>query len=104
MTESKHTPGPWHWEWDEDTGEPRVYAMQRENKLRDRLVCVVGHYGDDPDMGANAALIAAAPGLYDALSTLIANVSDVDYHPDSIFAHFVENARAALAKAEGAPA
>lgn len=59
---TKFTPGPWIWRIDGDTGD--VYAPSAPEGSR----LPAQTFG--PDAEANAALIAAAPELLDALETV----------------------------------
>lgn len=103
MSDTKWTPGPWTWDvaldhnWD-------VQVWSSPN----RRVCFVAHDGEDgnPTGKANARLIAAAPDLYEALSTfveeyvsMIASGDCGNWNPED--EGFVKSARAALAKARG---
>ena len=84
---SAHTPGPWH------VKRNRVTTAIRDAK---------GHYIVDrvvKDRDANAHLIAAAPELLEALRAIVAVI---DHAPDrECAAGVLEQARAAIAKAEG---
>ena len=80
---SQFTPGPWNY----DEGDFSIYAVETFEPIE--------------FTEANAALIASAPALYEALKTL---VSRYGYEDDNItpkdWSEWVE-ARAALAAAEG---
>jgi len=76
---TNHTPGPWHHKDDE------VFSF------RNSLVCDCGGFSDSK---ANARLIAAAPELLEALKLLC-------QHSDSWKPDVWNNARSAIAKAEG---
>ena len=105
----KHTPGP--WTLDEDT-----YTVLGDGRNVTRVHTVDDFIcdGDDAEVAeecaANAALIAAAPDLYEALAVLhtlldfddevAAGVGIVTENPDRINRAF-EAARAALRKARG---
>ena len=105
----KHTPGP--WTLDEDT-----YTVLGDGRNVTRVHTVDDFIcdGDDAEVAeecaANAALIAAAPDLYEALAVLhtlldfddevAAWVGIVTENPDRINRAF-EAARAALRKARG---
>ena len=100
----KHTPGPWIVEPD---SRPRMswnnHIVVETNP--ERRICFMAHGGDNEkvqvELDADARLIAAAPALYAALRTLIADVSD--YEPWQRPCHAVDKARAALALADGEP-
>ena len=95
MNESKHTPGPWYakgediWNADE-----KMYGIARNFSA----------ISPSQTTRANAALIAAAPDMYEALqelSQLTADYYSEKVHtPEYAFARIM-TARAALAKAEG---
>ena len=105
----KHTPGP--WTLDEDT-----YTVLGDGRNVTRVHTVDDFIcdGDDAEVAeecaANAALIAAAPDLYEALAVLhtlldfddevAAGVGIVTENPDRIN-HAFKVARAALRKARG---
>ena len=86
------TPGPW-WCDTNKYGDPLVREAAHGLLIAD----VIAVDSSDEHL-RNQALIAAAPDLYDALATLILNIEKVDYHHDSLFAAFVDQARTALAK------
>ena len=103
---SKHTPGPWTVE------ETRDGMTIRDNRRRLEIVhnypngegqqVIVGkHTGLDCLTDANAALIAAAPAMYEALQTLVEYLS-TQVPADTLddWKH-VFAARRALAQAEG---
>lgn len=80
---SKHTAGPW------SVGAPTGLVNQISI-----LPCIGVVYGAGDEIKANAALIAAAPDMYEALKVLVENGG---IGPESMF----DDARAALAKAGG---
>lgn len=90
--EKRWTPGPWYCDTNK-YGDPLV-----REATHGLLIADVIAVDSTDEHERNQALIAAAPDLYDALATLVLNIDKVDYHPDSLFAGFVEQARAALAK------
>ena len=91
--ESKHTPGPWdtkHTATPEWAQQSAVYAGGRE-----RAVALVY---DGEHHEANAALIAAAPDMYEALRAL----RDAKRESTQALRHAADRLLdAALAKAEG---
>ncbi len=98
MSETKWTPGPWAIRY-----QFNVYGAG------DRLAANTGGHSDnrDPDGGtaenkANAALVSAAPDLYEALAGTLALArlkwGNLDDGANTVFAH----ADAALLKARGA--
>jgi len=93
---TKHTPGPWTIYQHPLTPEPSSFDIFG---LRD---------GEEVDIAenvtaANAALIAAAPALYEALKGIVA---DFDRLPtgDYLLNALLDKARAALASADGGAA
>ena len=74
--ENKHTPGPWRVEWSDDSG--MYYIRADRCTVADAIV--VGTYDMDEE-DANAALIAAAPDLLEALGQLIA--AGIQSYPDA---------------------
>jgi len=64
MPESKHTPGPWHA--DPLGNGTRVFSWEGPD---DYLIAELGDQGNET--AANAALIAAAPDMYEALRALV---------------------------------
>ena len=88
---TEHTPGPWNAEpMIRDHGFPYTPVMATT-----LIACVYSTaFGDDEQSLANAALIAAAPEMYEALRDLLA------VKPNSDAPEWVA-ARAAIAKAEG---
>ena len=83
MSETKHTPGPWH-----TAGDQGVQIRSQ----RDQIAKVWTMRGNE--WKANARLIAAAPELLEALKAVLANSLDSKGLAD---AH--KQARAAIAKA-----
>jgi len=97
MTQAKHTPGPWIIEavagWLEIQNEETLYTVAKIN-------------GNGAGPQANAALIAAAPELLEALQKLLLSVRSNNEGgsiktPDQIFAEAGYEAIAAIAKATG---
>lgn len=102
MDAPKHTPGPWVHYADLPSAEPSWHIITSANKMR-VLANVHIEPGNTVDE-ANAALIAAAPDMFEALANLIprfeaacrATGSDEEFVKAATEAH-----RAALAKATG---
>jgi hypothetical protein len=89
-----HTPGPW-----EVSKESDRYVIQHAADVGKKAIAVTA--GAYPDSAANAALLAAAPGLYEALRAIVDR--DLTYFDGfvgdgQIRAQEVMRARAALAK------
>lgn len=108
--DTKHTPGPWHCDdVHPDSGSIMIGSAKD-------WVCVMCHKPDDyaAERGddeenerqtlSNARLIAAAPELLEALSKLVLHVGHYSSMPHAHHdaARDMANARAAIAKAEGA--
>ena len=95
----KFTPGPWEADFIDrdypsgDFGYWEVYCVPE-----DRALCDV-HGALDRD-AANAALIAAAPDLYEALDEIAAELG-ATYLTDAAMVNIRHTAEAALAKARG---
>lgn len=94
MSDSKHTPGPW--------------ALFNDGESREWIVMPVMREGDiarveSGNTEADARLIAAAPDLLAALKQTT-DFLDPDKDPPHVGNRsMLEIARAAIAKAEGAP-
>ena len=115
MNKQAHTPGPWHVIRDTTNGgdwpegcELCIDDVEGGNSERDYCLASVVH-GDPDELEANAALIAAAPLMYEALRKIVADmdvgrltVNRICGMEDrvSVFAN-CELARAAIAKSEG---
>lgn len=92
-----HTPGPWRWEdGDEQMGDNgRFVGADGED------VCTFGggqtgdQYQGDPPSDADRLLIAAAPELLEALTSMVLSFKSYPASPAEKFA------RAAIAKATG---
>lgn len=103
-TPAGHTPGPWNvTEMSEQDRHGRTC-----NKIEsyDKTLGFVAHvYAKQSreEQEANAALIAAAPELFQALKALIAHptTAEVDCDEAQRHGHALNAARAAIAKAEG---
>ena len=99
---AQHTPGPWRVERQNPsptTGEWMI-AGTKPGYLAEVRDC------GSRDVQANARLIAAAPDLLAALQALVAELDGPGkpYSSDSYAPpHFIETAKAAIAKATGAP-
>lgn len=89
---NKHTPGPWYWS--RDTMEDRCdITLHSEATGYSILYCCA------KPREPNARLMAAAPDLLEALQAL-----DTLFAPiakDATAAHWIDKARAAIAKATG---
>ena len=98
MNNTTHTPGPWypHYAKADHCLSSSVWGKEPGNQ-----VAVIGGKSLET-MNANAALIAAAPAMYEALQIMVkaANVDEID--PLVMFAS-IERAKGALAQAEGKP-
>jgi hypothetical protein len=101
----KHTPGDWHAEYSAE-----VVGYAEWLVIRDGCKHAIAQDILDPETGqpseANARLIAAAPGLFEALKEILAD--EMSSHKAVYeFGGFVlpdelrNQARAAIAKAEG---
>ena len=101
MTE--HTPGPWSWRDDINSGEWNLSPGVLITPDTD------GTPGGDKIDQANARLIAAAPELLEALEAIKdkMHAAPVSCHPDDMDAqldfqqHIADVCRAAIAKATG---
>lgn len=95
MSDMKWTPGPWircDAEINEDASSHGWFVRVAPH----RVITVEGRTADEAD--ANAHLVAAAPGLVDALlEAIIWDAYDEQGQP----AVWLDKARAALAKARG---
>jgi hypothetical protein len=103
----KHTPGPWNRErYDTGRSPSRYFPI---TAIRNGKHCRIAESGGDSDLPseeieANGALIAAAPELLQALKDLVSQVEDQDniFDEGLSAAHdSMQDARAAIAKAEG---
>jgi hypothetical protein len=83
---ARHTPGPWFYD---DTMKGRV-------NINSQSAAVASIPYIDAEAVANARLIAAAPDLLDALRRLMREEADGEFTIG-----LIEDARAAIAKAEG---
>lgn len=100
MKNTKHTPGPWQC-----TKYPKVFSINAENGRQ--IAIMTEHHGDEPltpisvferskQDAADAALIAAAPELLEALMQIDFAMAAGQYHEiDTV------KMRAAIAKAKG---
>ena len=93
MNNTTHTPGPWypHYAKADHCLSSSVWGQEPGNQ-----VAVIGGKSLQT-MNANAALIAAAPAMYEALTIALQIMIDkrVPYQ------HEIDQARTALAQAEG---
>ena len=68
---TQHTPGPWRWDKIvSDNGAPLIVGKRRDGE-RDVAIVLYSGGSDDPDVHANARLIAAAPDLLKALQMMV---------------------------------
>lgn len=111
MSGSRHTPGPWRWvdrssSWDYKDELPRLESDEGAEVLwlgdNETYYPTAGNRPNEAD----AALIAAAPELLEALKALLAVVEEDDFdlamnHGVKMYGPRLEPARAAIARAEG---
>ncbi|RKQ38549.1 hypothetical protein [Enterobacter sp. R1(2018)] len=100
MSEFKGTPGPWSAGEDEESMATSIITAGSGD-----ILCVVGTFmtSIEEDL-ANAALIAAAPDLLEALQRLKTEITLSDVDMDYIESHFrpwLDKAQAAISKATG---
>lgn len=99
--ETKHTPGPWRVVNYQDKNDvPRVVS----DKGGIAVLCInryLGEAGPSKQEQINAALIAAAPELLEALKAMVAIWEGPRELAALRFAKSVIDARAAIAKATG---
>ncbi len=93
--ETKHTPGPWKFDGDNERDGFDVFAEAPYNGI---LATAYYQSGESPEdkqeAEANARLIAAAPDMFAALEALIKS-TDKYRVPNPVY---IDQARAALAK------
>lgn len=89
MSEFSPTPGPWKFSF--EGVDPEWAIVTNAHGL------IVANVNADSRQEANARLIAAAPELLEALRGVVA----MQYSKPSFLAASMEQARAAIAKAEG---
>lgn len=100
-TRTDWTPGPWHLASDED-GQIFAIAGGHENRGRAKAICRFGRPTvniESTENTANAHLMFAAPELYNALDTVLAQYRLFVGSSDSIAAATIELAKSALRKA-----
>jgi hypothetical protein len=115
MKNRQHTPGPWYIGTEFNDQGRHIYAAQKvRHEDGDEWHPLIACTDDDErlvDWQANAALIAAAPDLLEALQELLAAERansleivgrDTDGHPLNAAGVARKKARAAIAKATGA--
>ncbi len=88
-----HTPGPWKWDFD--------LLGPDEKPILEIGMGYDGQWGGESPNDANARLIAAAPDLLAALKKL-ADHFEAEMRAHNGIPPLLFNARAAIAKAEGA--
>lgn len=93
MSETKHTPGPWF-------AHGRYIGTKNHKSAIGECRDVNGNWSDDVKSSGNAHLIAAAPDLLAALKKMLPEANRIDQHLRPTF-ETCEEARAAIAKAEG---
>lgn len=73
-TQPQHTPAPWHLRTHSDFIE---YLVIDNGKGNSACVTILEYFEDDatdPEMLANARLIAQAPAMYEALTAILENL------------------------------
>ena len=102
MSETKHTPGPWVADDNEGFSMWKIYSRMSPSGSGVQGSRVADVIGDSAEADANAALIAAAPELLEALRLLLAECEHqawIGNMPDDRVEFGI--ARAAIAKAKG---
>jgi len=105
MADAKHTPGPWSF-GPAVPGAKQCFYISGNHAAHNREVDIGTVQGGYYSCEANARLIAAAPDLLEALERVLLDIEFMwedgtlpDRREDIIY----QAARAAIAKAEGAP-
>ena len=97
-----HTPGPWLTQWGAAQGGDGHHIIDTKDMGElSRIAVVLFHDDAEGETASNARLIAAAPELLEALIAItnqLERVGDDRPHKDG---QFIEDARAAIAKATG---
>lgn len=101
-----HTPGPWHAH--PDAANPRIILVGSDDMWVCKLFTSRGYDQTDEQATANADLIASAPDLLDALRgicDMVGAIEDGAYSSDlgrrRVWDEKIDQARAAIALAEG---
>lgn len=71
---SKHTPGPWEWDWRQIDGEADCGVRWIKCEGHAYSVCRAPRYQSQEQWEADARLITAAPELLEALIRLVDSV------------------------------
>jgi len=87
---SEHTPSPWKWHWRQEDGIATGSIFSEIHPGHAYAVAMTPRYQTQAQWEADARLIAAAPELLVALKHCVIERSE-----------WLEEARAAIAKAEG---
>jgi hypothetical protein len=100
MNKTQHTPGPWHVL--HQYTDRRVFPIGEDNGDGSHTIIAEANSlgGTEENWGANARLIAAAPDLLAKLQNMVAVFNQKEIDPLAAFVA-IEQARAALAKAQG---
>ena len=95
---SKHTPGPWSKINICGGNEQDEFIIKKDQSVLANILVGMREHDEN---AANAALIAAAPDLLEALKRLLAcpALNEEAVEPETLYA--VKQAGAAIAKAEG---
>lgn len=92
---AKHTPGPWQHDRERSMGGAPIIVGKRgdRNRMREVAKVLFDNGSDDPEVRANARLIAAAPDLLgalkaagEALDAASAAICEWDQHDPSVAA------------------
>jgi hypothetical protein len=98
MSNAKHTPGPWSVGWNIEANLYQIDAPDGDSGDTAPIADVWAHNALESECKANAALIAAAPDLLEALNA----VMDSYQRGQMAIEHKVFNKmRVAIARAEG---
>lgn len=109
MSEHKHTPGPWHWNsdndlWSEKNGE--VIRASDDGKPYGMHMAEIEHHYDEAVKSANKNLIAAAPELLQGCEIALSYIEAVCFNTPNPkkqknYADCAAILRAAIGKATG---